>query len=331
MQYQAAFIKRCIDRGMDEKTINGAIDLLNRLDLAQRKARSSIDQASLPVVELFIEAELASGIDGADLILALARYFAVSNQNEHSIRMLARLLPIGVLPAMASRLATLHGKEVHDKVMHGINIPALGSAPEQYIMATANFTSQLVAELGLEAAHKVLAWNVHGIAAQAFAGERERLLELGCLDAWLHDYHRRQVDILSRHAADGSLWYEQRITPAVVEFVRGNQELLSGRREGNMIYQTKIPYDPDRYLRSTDRLERRRLACHCPLAAAGITETGSTVPAPWCSCSAGYEKFRFDVVFGVETEAAVLQSVLDGSDICRYAVKIPEGLPVPLE
>ena len=89
---------------------------------------------------------------------------------------------------------------------------------------------------------------------------------------------------------------------------------------------TKIPYDPDRFIASKDPLERRRLACHCPLAAASITAAGTGVPPLWCDCSAGFEKFLLDVVFGVETRAEVLESVLAGSERCRFAIGIPPGI-----
>jgi hypothetical protein len=59
------------------------------------------------------------------------------------------------------------------------------------------------------------------------------------------------------------------------------------------------------------------------LAASAIVEGGAGVPAAWCACSAGYEKFIFDVVFGEETEATVLESVLDGGERCRYAIAVP--------
>lgn len=324
-----AFIERCVARGLDQSAVDLALRHVRELDLYLLSSGFSLDRAELSKVEDFVERRLGGGEDCASLILSLARYFDLSDQSAVAVRLLARLLPIGVLPAMAERLAGLHGPEVRDRVMRGVVVPAPGSAPERYPEATALFTRALLEELGTEEAHRVLAWNVHGIPAQAFADEADRLRELGSVDAWLADYHGRQVEILARHAADGTLWYEQRITPAVVDFVRGNQELLSGRRVGDAIFQTKIPYDPDSYLKSVDLLERRRLACHCPLASSGISERASVVPSAWCSCSAGYEKFRFDVAFGKETSARVVQSVLDGSDICRYAVTLPEGLPVP--
>ena len=48
------------------------------------------------------------------------------------------------------------------------------------------------------------------------------------------------------------------------------------------------------------------------------------IPVDWCYCSAGYGKVRFDYVFGEETEAEVLESILGGSDRCRFRFKIPE-------
>jgi hypothetical protein len=145
------------------------------------------------------------------------------------------------------------------------------------------------------------------------------------VETWAAGYHARQVAVLERHAADGELWFEQRITRQVVDFVRGSPEILGAVREGDFLMTTKIPYDPDRYLSSKDPLERRRLACHCPLAASSIKAEGAGVPASWCACSAGYEKALFDAVFGEETEVRVLESVLGGAERCRFAVRIPDS------
>jgi hypothetical protein len=220
----------------------------------------------------------------------------------------------------------LEGDGIVSRVLDGIVFPPPGTPPESYPAAAEPFVRALVREIGVGRAERVLTWNVHGIPASAFAPERERLLELGSIDTWLLDYHERQVRVLARHAEEGTLWFEQKITPSVVEFVRTHPEVQGGVRDGDDIYVTKIPYDPDRYLKSSDPLERRRLACHCPLAASSITTNGAGVPAAWCACSAGFVKFMFDVVFGQETEARVVSSVLGGEDVCRFAIRIPEAM-----
>ncbi len=233
--------------------------------------------------------------------------------------------PVRILPAMAERLEGCAGSGARERVMAQTRVPREGAPPEAYPGPTARFVKALEAELGTAQAEHVLAWNVHGLSPAPFEEERRVLNDLGSIDAWLADFHRRQVAVLRARAADGRLWSEQKITEEVADFVEASPEILGGVRRGGLIYATKIPYDPARYLASKDRLERRQLACHCPLAASSIVDGGAEVPPLWCNCSAGFVKFRFDVVFGQETEAEVIESVLAGGEVCRFAIKIPEA------
>lgn len=323
------FVARCRSKGLDDAAIQEAIEVVEGLQAEARGPSGTLSDAALPAVESFIARRLAKAGDAGlpeGALLAMARYFVVIGRQDAAIRLLAYVNPVGVLPAMADRLDRLEGAELRDRVVAGVRFPAPGSPPEAYPAATARFVTSLVDELGKDDASLALAWNVHGIPASAFEGEKARLRELGSIDAWLADRHERQVAELARHAADGTLWFEQAITPAVVEFVRARPEIQAGVRQGDRIYTTKIPYDPAAYLASGDPLERRRLACHCPLAASSITADGAGVPAVWCACSAGYTKFMFDVVFGEETKAEVVASVLAGDDLCRFAIRIPESM-----
>lgn len=326
MYKEKEFRERCAARGLDRKSIEEAVASVQALEADARGPDGTLATASLNDVEGYIAGLVARGEAGEDRLLALGRYFTAAGIDAVAIRLLAYLLPIGVLPAMADRLAELEGAAVRDRVMAGFEIPPTGAPPEVYPPATAAFVRALEAELGAEKARRVLCWNVHGIPAAAFAAEREAFLASDSLEDWLAAFHGRKVRELERHAEDGTLWFEQRITPAVVDFVRGNQEILSAVSDGRHLWATKIPYDPDRFLASKDPLEKRRLACHCPLAASTITRTGAGVPAAWCACSAGYEKFLFDTVFGEETEAVVTESVLAGDPRCRFRIRIPDSV-----
>ena len=326
MHRETEFIERLKDRGLGDDSIQSSLRAVSMLQTVLEGGGFSLERPDLATVETWLSAMMAAGEPAADLLLSLARYFSVSGESALAIRLLAYLSPIGVLPAMSGRLASLEGASIRDRVMSRIALPPEGSPPEAYPGAAALFTNALKEELGEDAARRVLAWNVHGIPPEAFAEERERFLGLGSIDEWLSDYHRRQVEMLRGHAENGTLWFEQKITQAVVDFVKDRQEILSGVRVGDAICVRKIPYDPDRFLETADPLERRRLACHCPLAASSIVPGGAGVPPLWCACSAGYAKFRFDIVFGEETEAAVVNSVLAGDDFCRFAIRIPRAL-----
>lgn len=326
MQFEAEFRNRCAQRGLDEAAIAESLRNIEALEREVSYAGQGVDDVPVSLVERHIAALVARGEASEARITSLARYFMVAGADATAIRLLAYLLPIGVLPGMSDRLGLVAGEAARTAVMTNVTVPAEGSPPEAYSAATKAFVEALERELGSERARIVLTWNVHGIPPESFTPEKERLQALGSIDAWLEEYHARQVDILQRHADDGTLWYEQRITQAVVDFVRDHKEILGGVRDGDTIYLTKIPYDPDRYISSADLLMKRRLACHCPLAASSITESGAGVPSAWCACSAGYEKFLFDVAFGEDTDATVLSSVLAGDDLCRYAVRIPPSI-----
>jgi len=326
MHREKEYVESLRRRGLDEGSIRESLKTIQSMGSWLEGKGFSLNEPNIEPIEAWIAERLTSGEPVGDFLVPATRYFAAAREEAIAIRLMAYLLPVGILPAMADRLARLEGKATRVRVMTNVAIPAEGSPPESYPAATARFTEALETELGAEKARRTLTWNVHGISAECFAEERRRFLELGSVDSWLTDYHDRQVGILKKHAQTGTLWFEQKITPAVVNFVEARPEILGGVRKGDMIYVTKIPYDPDRFLSTKDSLERRRLACHCPLAAASITEGGSAVPSRWCACSAGFAKVRFDVVFGEETEALVLDSVLAGSQSCRFAVKIPPSI-----
>jgi hypothetical protein len=146
----------------------------------------------------------------------------------------------------------------------------------------------------------------------------------GDINKWLKRIHDFAVADLEHHLKEDKVWYEQIITTEIVEYVKNNQEILSGIRKGDWIYNTKFPYTPEKYLDEKDPLLKRYHMCHCPLARESILTDTLKIPMDWCYCSAGYSKFRYDIAFDEETEVELLESVFSGSDKCRFRIKIPE-------
>jgi predicted hydrocarbon binding protein len=44
----------------------------------------------------------------------------------------------------------------------------------------------------------------------------------------------------------------------------------------------------------------------------------------FCQCSAGFHKKPYEIIFGQPVKAEVLESVLKGDDICRFAIYLPD-------
>jgi len=265
---------------------------------------------------------VSQGRNSWDRLSALARYSYVVGRNDYYIYFTSILGGRSVLPSISERLATMAGEEAKDRIFEGVEPPPLGSTPDKFPTVTQLLMERLEANLSPDACRRVLAGNHHRVPVEGFKEQREMFLKAGSIDEFLKSLHNRAVAELERYMSEGRIWYEQEITPRVVEFVRGNQEVLAGVRRGDRIYMTKIPYVPDDYLRETDPLMKRHHACHCPLARASILEGKPEISPTWCYCSGGYEKLLFDVVF--EEEVEVLESAIAGDLRCRFAVKIPE-------
>ena len=78
----------------------------------------------------------------------------------------------------------------------------------------------------------MLTWNYHQIPIQAFSGHKERYKQAKDIDEFLKEEHRRFIEEITRFMNEGKVWFEQEITPEFVEYVKADQELSIGRREG---------------------------------------------------------------------------------------------------
>jgi hypothetical protein len=56
----------------------------------------------------------------------------------------------------------------------------------------------------------------------------------------------------------------------VVNYVKEYQYIQTGIRQDDRIIVSKIPYNPDAWLKGTDPLLKRLYACNCPFARSSI-------------------------------------------------------------
>jgi hypothetical protein len=311
-------------RNQTEDAIRAALDYVKEFEKYLAPRGKDLGTVDVDDIRAYAAELIADGKNTMDRFLALARYVYMVGLNDVYIYFTAILGGREVVASISDKLAAVAGEDTRNSVFEDILLPPLGSVPEEYPAVTARLVDRLQ-ELGTAACREVLTDNHHGIPVQAFDRHKEWLREAGSIDAFLKKVHDEAVAELERYMSEGKIWYEQKITPDVVEFVKGNQEVLSAVRDGKYLYMTKIPYAPDAWLKESDPMIKRYLACHCPLARAALITSEPRIPMDWCYCSGGFEKLMFDVVFDEPTEVEVLESVLAGDPRCRFRVKIPEA------
>jgi hypothetical protein len=101
---------------------------------------------------------------------------------------------------------------------------------------------------------------------------------------------------------------------------------LAGRRDGNRIIATKIPKSIHimDYFEEADPVKKRAIYCHCPRIR-GSLKTDVHISPTYCYCGAGYYKGIWEEILQRPVKVELLESVLKGDDICKFAVHLPGG------
>ena len=98
---------------------------------------------------------------------------------------------------------------------------------------------------------------------------------------------------------------------------------LAGVRRGNTIIATKIPKSGFLvvYMQETDPEKRRQCYCHCPRIREAL-KTSEAISVTYCYCGAGFYKGVWEEILQETVEVEVLESVLQGDDVCKIAVHL---------
>lgn len=101
---------------------------------------------------------------------------------------------------------------------------------------------------------------------------------------------------------------------------------VAGRLEGNTIISTKIPKSGNlvKYFSETDPAIKQQLYCHCPRMQHALRTSGK-MPLLYCYCGAGFYRGIWEEILQRPVQVEVLETVLDGGDVCRIAIHLPSG------
>lgn len=98
----------------------------------------------------------------------------------------------------------------------------------------------------------------------------------------------------------------------------------AGVLEEDRIIATKIPKSGylREYMAETDPAKKRALYCHCPRVRDAL-KMGKSLSTTYCYCGAGFYKSMWEEILQQPLEVELLQSVLNGDEVCQVAVLLP--------
>lgn len=281
------------------------------------------EQGNLDFVRNWTAQHVAGEKDAERMLAILMWYHYFNGDMDIATYLITLFGTEGVIESQLERLADLYGLDIAEMVEHGVRFPPLGSDILDYPSAVSSYLDSLKLQLPLDACRKVLAGNHHRLDPEQFAPEKDYFAQSKGLSDYLGKKHKRLVANLQEHCDTGKLWFEQVITQEVVDYVSQHQEIQTGILQGDSIIVRKIPYAPDAWLKESDPLRKRYLACHCPFVRSSIVQN-QKVDSLWCYCTGGFTKLLFDYLFGEDLEVSLISSVLDGDESCTFSIKLPE-------
>ena len=307
------------------KDIASSVKAVKDFDKYLKMNKSKLESATVDELKHYISQLVEKGENSEDRFIAIARYCYYTKKNDLYAYLVSIFGAANVPHEIYKRIGAIAGEEIRKNVCQNIEFPPLGSPQDAYPNVTKKILERMEDELPPAKCRDIMTWNYHKVPAEAFEDCKERFEKSSSIDEYLKGEHKRLVNELESCMKKGRLWFEQEITPEVLEFVKNNQEINTGIRKGDRIFKTKIPYAPKQFLKEKNPVMRRYYSCHCQLVRTAIRKGNPEISSTFCYCSAGYEKVHFDVIFEQDVEVEVLETLLKGDSRCRFAIKIPKN------
>ncbi len=324
---EKAFRDYLIGRGFEKDVVESQIDAVQKIEnqLKNQTPGWLLEDLNHTAGQELVDGMIDRGENTMENLLALVRYAKVIDNRELFVTIFQMLDGYEVMDNLYQKLGDVVGEDLRDCIFEDLPLPPLGLSKHEKSQYTSQIMSRMEEVFGTSTTRDLLKDSLRDLPDEYYPEEKHDFYEVceGDMDRYLVYRGEKFVDLLRGYQERDELFFGQEITDDVIGFVEGNPEVGGGVREGNLIYETKIPYNAKAYLAETDPEKKRYHYCHCPWAKESIRKGTLTVSPTFCQCSAGFTKRPFEVIFGQSLHVDVIESVLQGDDVCRFAIHLP--------
>jgi hypothetical protein len=322
---EEGFREFCTKRKPDEKTIRAHIGVVREFEvfLNNKDRNRNLSSATADDLQSYVGQLMENDMNTWENLLGLLRYGRFAGNRQVEIALLELLDGSDVFENLSETMKQTLGEDKRNEILEGITLPALGTHSKAKPEVTKEFMERMETKLGEEKSKEILLSGPHAGPKEEYLPERKTFLASKNIDDFLKKRHREYVDSLEKHMKEKTLYFTQEIDEEVLDYVRNTPTCQNGVRDGDTIYVTKIPYMAKKYLHEKDEKKKRYYYCHCPWVREAILSDLKVSPN-FCYCSAAFEKRPWDVIFDQPVRADVVETVLKGDLICKFAIHIPK-------
>jgi hypothetical protein len=264
------------------------------------------------------------GLNTWDNFVVLVRYGHFTKNDPVYVAVLELLDGSEALEGLYEKLGQAVGEEKRDEVFAGIELPQLGTLSSEKPKITQAVMERMERLIDPETCQQVLSGSLRHLEDAWYVEERTKYAESGGIDAYLERKGQDLIAQLEKLRDEGGLYWTQPVTDEVIDFVERHPEIRQGVRDGNVLYEVKIPYMTLEYLAETDERLKRYYYCHCPWVRESLKAGDVSVSPTFCLCSAGFHKKSWEVIFEQPLQAEIVETVLKGDPWCKIAIHLPK-------
>ena len=321
---ERGFRKFLAQREIPEEEIEASIVLA-------RKFEAHVNTVSQPPpgkedVVTLSDRMIEEGINTLPNFYALARYGRFIMNDEIYVAVVDLLDGGEAMGKLQHRVGEVWGDVKRDEVFDGIDVPPMGTPNQEKVVLNQQVMTRLEDVASPEECDQIFADSLRDLEDVWFQDDVKLFEECKDIDEFLDKSAQNFIDQLEKLRDDGELFFTQEITDKVVEYVRSEPLVARGIREGNILYEVKIPHQTREFLAETYAQKKRYYYCHCPWVKESLKNGASEIPVRFCDCSAGFHKKRWEVIFDQPLRAEIVESVLQGDDWCKIAIHLPDGI-----
>ncbi|MFX0086100.1 MAG: DUF6144 family protein [Candidatus Hodarchaeota archaeon] len=317
-------------QNLDEDKIGSAIEILREFDEFVSRKQSSTEKSTYDDVHNFSEYLIKNKKNSYDNYVYLLRYGHFMTNNNIIIACMEILDGSEVITNFSKRLSTEFGEEIRDAIFD-IEIPPLGLHPNKRPKITKHLLERFLDRVDHSKCVAFLADGLRDKYTESYKAGRNKFIEMNNIDQFLEFKHQDLIKRLKKHLEEGKLWYTQEIDEKVLEYIKSNRMTEAGLREGNKVIITKVPYMTKQYLNETDERKKHYYYCHCPWVREALKEEDQPVNPIFCNCSGGYYKNYWEAILEQPVKVELLESVLMGDQVCKFALHLPQGIVEKIE
>jgi hypothetical protein len=324
----AKFEKFLKKNGLKEEQIKSFKTEIENYQKYLQKENLTIESVDPNKVVEYTEILVANECDTVlNFLLALWNYANFSKKREFITAAIDLFESYNAMDNLYLRIGEKFGDKIRDELFEGLIIPKIGIHPEKKPDFTKKIMKRIEDKFGEKKVIELLKPCLHGRGGLENIEQDKKYYQEFGIDAFLEKKYKEHIEAFEKHRDEGTYAFAQPVDDEVVEYVKSIPTISAGKREGNIIYVQKTPYQTKKFLNTDDEKLKKFYCCYCPWVRGALKNgTDKEITKDFCQCSGGWFKLYYDQLFEQPiTVEPVETALIDGFE-CKFAIHLPDDV-----